>query len=77
MRSLDIITHSLLTFSPLSSGVGVQYPSAEGFPQCCHALGDATTGCFHHSVAGAGPKRQDGEGVQVSVGDTGLSWMKG
>lgn len=42
-----------------SSGARIQHASTEGFPQCCDALGHATTGCLHHAVAGAGSEGQD------------------
>lgn len=72
MRCLDILAHFLL-----SSGAGIQHPPAEGFPQRRDALGNAPAGCLHHPVAGARPEGQDGERVQVSVGDAGQRWMKG
>lgn len=62
---------------PPPSGAGVQHPSAEGLPQRCDALGHAAAGRLHHPVAGARPEGQDGEGVQVSVGDAGPRWMEG
>lgn len=38
------------------SGLGLQCPTEEGFPECSDALWDAAAGCFHQPVAGQGPQ---------------------
>lgn len=36
-------------------GAGLQCQAAEGFPECHHALGHASSGCLQLPLAGAGP----------------------
>lgn len=56
----------------LPAGSGLQCPSAQGIPECHHALGNATPGCLQLPLAGPGSAREEREGVQVQ-----RSWQAG
>lgn len=50
-----------------SAGAGLQHTTAKGFPERSDALGDAISGRFLLTLAGARPEDKDRERVQVSL----------